>query len=132
VEPQSIIRYYKDFHIVVTDSLGGVNVSEVRQHQTIGGFDFEGPYVNLTQVSNEEGLFAIVCMDTKQYYLLDIGYSENIRETCKNSPKKACWEEHKLGSLRYAFYVDKEFTTETYDLALEDLRKMYKMSPCIE
>ena len=132
MEPSLIRRYYKGFRVVVSDSLGGVNVSEIKQHQTIGGFDFEGPYVNLTQVCEEEGLFAIVCMDTKQYYLLDIGYSKNIRDTCENSPKRACWEEHKLGVLRYAFYVDKEFKTETYGLALDDLKKMYKMSPCIE
>lgn len=132
MEPLPIRRYYRDLRVVVTDSLEGVNLSEVRQHQTIGGFDFEGPYVNLTQVSEEEGLFAIVCMDTRQYYLLDIGYSLNIRDSCENSPKRDCWEEHKIGDLRYAFYVDKDFTTETYGLALEDLKKIYKMSPCIE
>ena len=107
-------------------------MSEIKQHQTIGGFDFQGSYVNLSMVSEEEGLFAIVCMDTKQYYLLDLGYSENIRETCENSPKRTCWEEHKIGNFHYAFYVDKEFTTETYGLALADLKKMYKMSPCID
>lgn len=112
--------------------MGEWNLSEVKQHQTIGGFDFEGPYVNLTQVSEEEGLFAIVCMDTRQYYLLDLGYSKNIRDTCEKSPKQACWEEHKLGAIRYAFYIDKEFTSETYGLALADLKKTYKMSPCIE
>jgi len=132
VESHLIRRYYKDIHVVLSDSLGGVDMSEVKQHQTIGGFDFEGPYVSLTQVSEEEGLFAIVCMDTKQYYLLDLGYSENLRDTCENSPKRTCWEEHKIGALSYAFYVDKEFTTETYGLALADLKKMYKMSPCIE
>ena len=107
-------------------------MSEIKQHQTIGGFDFEGPYRDITMVSEREGLFAIVCMDTRQYYLLDIGYSMNIRETCENSPKKSCWEEHKIGGINYAFYVDKEFTTETYGLALADLKKIYKMSPCIE
>lgn len=110
----------------------GVGMSQVKQHQTIGGFDFEGPYRDLSMVPEDEGLFAIVCMDARQYYLLDIGYSENIRETCENSPKKECWEEHKIGTLNYAFYIDVEFTDETYRVALADLKKMYKMSPCIE
>ena len=131
MEPNLIRRYYKDIRVVLLDSLGGVNVSEIKQHQTIGGFDFEGPYQNLSMVAEKEGLFAIVCMDTKQYYLLDLGYSENIRETCENTPK-ACWDEHKIGAIFYAFYIDKEFTTETYGLALADLKKMYKTSPCIE
>ncbi len=107
-------------------------MSEVKQHQTIGGFDFEGSYQYLAMVPEDEGLDAIVCMDTKQYYLLDIGYSKNIKDTCENSPKKACWDEHKLGRLNYAFYIDSEFTEETYIIALKDLQKMYKMSPCIE
>ena len=107
-------------------------MSEIKQHQTIGGFDFEGAYRNISMIPEDAGLYAIVCMDTKQYYLLDIGYSENIKDTCESSPKKACWEEHKIGSISYAFYVDVEFTEETYMIALRDLQKMYKMSPCIE
>ena len=83
-------------------------------------------------VPEEEGLYAIVCMDTRQYYLLDLGYSKNIKKTCENSPKKDCWEKNKIGTVNYAFYVDVEFTTETYGLALADIKKMYKLSPCIE
>lgn len=83
-------------------------------------------------VPEDEGLYAIVCSDTRQYYLLDLGYSENLRDTCENSPKSACWEEHKIGRLNYAFYIDVEFSEETYKVALDDLKKMYKMSPCIE
>ncbi len=107
-------------------------MSQVKQHQTIGGFDFEGPYRDLSMIPEEEGLFAIVCMDTRQYYLLDIDYSVNIRDSCENSPKRACWEEHKIGTINYAFYVSVEFTEETYMIARDDLHKMYKMSPCIE
>jgi hypothetical protein len=107
-------------------------VSEVRQHQTIGGFDFEGPYRNMRMIPEDEGLYAIVCMDTRQYYLLVLGYSENIKETCQNSPKRSCGGENKIGTINYAFYVDVEFTKETYMTALDDLKKMYKMSPCIE
>ena len=86
----------------------------------------------MQMIPEEEGLYAVVCMDSRQYYLLDLGYSENIKETFQKSPKRSCWEENKIGTISYAFYIDVEFTSETYKTALADLKKMYKMSPCIE
>jgi hypothetical protein len=83
-------------------------------------------------IPEDEGLYAVVCMDSRQYYLLDLGYSKNIMETFQKSPKRNCWEENKIGTISYAFYIDIEFNSETYMTALDDLKKMYKMSPCIE
>lgn len=104
---------------------------QLKTHQTIGGFDFEGPYDLPKQLPEKEGLFAIVCTDTRQYYLLDVGHSINLREAFTDNPKKECWETHKIGALQCAFYIDDNFNTRTYLIALKDLRKKYKKSPCV-
>lgn len=107
-------------------------MSNFKQYQSIGGFDFEGPYSELKNISEREGLFAIVCVTTRQYYLLDIGYSSNINKACQSPVKMECWKKHKIGNISYAFYVDDDFNGETYMIALDALKKQYKKCPCID
>ena len=61
-------------------------MSQLRLHQDIAGYRFEGPYLGLRRVPQGPGLYAVVSYDGKQYYLLDIGYAK--RDVGKNSSKE--------------------------------------------
>jgi hypothetical protein len=105
-------------------------MSQLRLHQDIAGYQFEGPYMNLRRIPDGMGLYAIVSHDGKQYYLLDVAYSDNIKKACKNSEKKECWEKFKQGNLLFAFFQNDELNEDAYDLINEEIRKRYKRIPC--
>jgi len=105
-------------------------MSQLRLHQDIAGYQFEGPYLSLRRVPKNPGLYAIISHDGKQYYLLDVGYAKNIRRACQVNPRKECWEEHKQGSIHYAFLVDDNLDEESYPLVVTAIRKRFKKIPC--
>jgi hypothetical protein len=105
-------------------------MSQLRLHQDIAGYQFEGPYMSLRRIPEETGLYAIVCYDGKQYYLLDVAFSDNIKKACQNNEQKECWEKHKQGNILYAFFQNTELNSDTYQLIIEEIRKRYKKIPC--
>ena len=105
-------------------------MSQLRLHQDIAGYQFEGPYMSLRRVPTSPGLYAIVSYDGKQYYLLDVSYAKSIRRGCQVNPRKDCWEEHKQGNIHYAFLLDDDLDEEQYRLVEAEIRKRYKKIPC--
>lgn len=108
----------------------GIILSQLRLHQDIGGYQFEGPYMSLRRIPEGMGLYGIVSHDGKQYYLLDVAYSDNIKKACQNNERKECWEKYKQGNLLYAFFQNDELNEDTYKLIIDEIRKKYKMIPC--
>ena len=105
-------------------------MSQLRLHQDIAGYRFEGPYLGLRRVPQGPGLYAVVSYDGKQYYLLDIGYAKNIKRSCRVNPKKGCWEKFKQGNIHYAFLQNDDLDEEAYRLIVEEIRKKYQKIPC--
>jgi len=105
-------------------------MSQLRLHQDIAGYRFEGPYLGLRRIPQGPGLYAVVSYDGKQYYLLDVGYAKNIKRSCSVNPKKACWEDSKQGNIHYAFLQNDDLDEEAYRLIVEEIRKRYKKIPC--
>jgi hypothetical protein len=91
---------------------------------------FEGPYSGLDRFPGEKGLYAVISSDGKEYYLLDVGYSKNVRRAYQRNPRKPCWEQYKRGELQFSFLIDPQFTEEMYRLALGEIRKRYRRIPC--
>ena len=105
-------------------------MSQLRLHQEIGSYRFEGPYLDLIRVPQKPGLYAIVSYDGKQYFLLDVGYAKNVKRSCQVNPKKECWTEFNQGNIHYAFLVDDSLDAEEYRLIDVEIRKKYKKVPC--
>jgi hypothetical protein len=105
-------------------------VSQLRLHQDIAGYKFEGPYMSLRRIPEGIGLYAIVSFDGKQYYLIDVAYADNIKIACQHSEQKECWEKNRQGNILYAFFQDNELNEETYQLIIDEIRKRYKKIPC--
>jgi hypothetical protein len=108
----------------------GVTVSQLRVHQSIAGYMFEGPYRGLERFPSESGLYAVISSDGKEYYLLDVGYSVNVKKSCQVNPRRTCWEQYRRGELQYSFLRDSQFSEEMYGLALKEIRKRYRGIPC--
>jgi hypothetical protein len=105
-------------------------MSQLRLHQDIAGYQFEGPYMSLRRIPEVVGLYAIVSYDGKKYYLLDVDFTENIKKACRNNDQKECWEKNKQGNILYAFFQNKELKEDTYRLIIDEIRKKYRKIPC--
>ncbi|MFC1802997.1 hypothetical protein ACFL0D_03410 [Thermoproteota archaeon] len=105
-------------------------MSQVRLHQEIAGYQFEGPYMSLRRIPQGNGIYAIVSYDGKQYYLLDVAYAKNIKNSCQVNPRKDCWEQFKQGNILFAFLQNKDLDVDAYRLIVEEIRKRYEKIPC--
>ena len=105
-------------------------MSQLRMHQPIAGYTFDGPYVNLKRIPEVDGIYAVTCSDLKRHYLLDLGYSWNIRKAVKTNPRRVCWEKNKLGQIMYAYLHIAEMAKENYISIIREIRKKYSKIPC--
>lgn len=104
--------------------------SQLRMKQQIGDFTFEGPYPGLGRVPEREGLYAVVCSDQRQHYLLDVGYSKNVKRTLRYSPRRKCWEKNTRGPLSYAFLTDDQLAEQEYMVIEANIRSRFRKIPC--
>lgn len=107
-------------------------MSQLRLHQDIAGYQFEGPYLGLRRIPQSPGLYAVISYDGKRYYLLDVGYAKNIRRSCQVNPRKGCWEQNRRGNIHFGFLQNEELDEESYRLIVDEIRKRYKKIPCGE
>jgi len=105
-------------------------MSQLRLHQDIAGYRFEGPYLGFRRIPQGPGLYAVISHDGKQYYLLDVGYAKNIKRACRLNPNKNCWDEYNQGNLHYAFLQNDELDEDAYRLIVGEIRTRYKKIPC--
>jgi len=103
---------------------------QLRMRQTIGGYTFEGPYMTPDLVPQSPAVYAIVCSDQRNYYLLDVGYSADARRAVKRSPRRRCWEANTRGALMYSFLVDGQLDEEGYRALEKEIRGKYPRLPC--
>ena len=103
---------------------------QLRLHQSIGGYTFEGPNMTAEYLPEKPGLYAAVCSDQRNYYLLDVGYSPNIKRAVKRGSRRECWEKNKRGVLMYAFMVDEQLNEEQYKAVSAEIRRKYPRLPC--
>ncbi|MFH2109846.1 MAG: hypothetical protein ABIJ47_01145 [Candidatus Bathyarchaeota archaeon] len=103
---------------------------QLRMHQTIGGYTFEGPYMTVDHLPSAPGLYAVVCSDQRGYYLLDVGYSSKIRTAVKRSTRRQCWENNRRGVMMYAFLVDSQLDETQYRAVEKEIRRRYPKLPC--
>ena len=103
---------------------------QLRLHQTIGGYTFEGPYMASDPLPGGPGLYAVVCSDQKGYYLLDLGYAPDIRKGVRGSRRRTCWEKNRRGVMMYAFLVDEKMSDIEYRAIENEIRGKYPKLPC--
>lgn len=97
----------------------------------IGGYDFEGPFINDDSLLPESGVYMVLGRNppSDEYEAIDVGQSNNVRRRVKKHERADCWYRHNHKEVTVAVrYADK-----TNRLAIEDeLRDLYKDMPCGE
>jgi hypothetical protein len=96
----------------------------------IAEYLFEGPYPTSTKIESEGGVFAIISKLVDKYYLLDVGYSEDLKKSIQEHNRKKCWEKYRKGKLRYAVLYEKDFSNQTNEEVERKIRLKYKTIPC--
>lgn len=56
----------------------------------IGKYEFEGPFVDLSELKEEPGLYAILYCEDEDYLLVQLSQADNIREQIELSPSSDC------------------------------------------
>lgn len=63
----------------------------------IGALEFEGPYADLDNLSDESGLFAVLCHNFGEHELIEIGEADYVREhVVKYVEEQSAWYEADL------------------------------------
>lgn len=105
-------------------------MSQLKMHQPIADYTFNGPYVSLKRIPEVEGVYAVTCSDLKRHYLLDLGYSRNVKKSFTSNPRRRCWEKNKLGTIMYAYLHVEEMGKEGYVGITREIRRKYPKVPC--
>ena len=92
----------------------------------LGGYSFEGPFTNTSELKDESGVYAILDKNNANYSVIDLGESGEIKTRIENHDRKDCWEKNKKGTITiWAHYVGKN-DRETIE---QHIRGKYKF-PC--
>ncbi len=103
-----------DIEVQVTSdqSVSDLELDEDRFSIYIGAYEFDGPYNSPDQIAESAGVYAVLCFYDKQYELLDIGYSTNLRHALVNHKDHDDWMEHCTGSLLAAVHYDSQMNED--------------------
>jgi hypothetical protein len=95
----------------------------------LADYPFSGPHKSLQKIEKRSGVFVVICEFVDKYYLLDVGHSDNVKQSILKHERKGCWEKYRKGRLRYAvFYTNKAAEEMRY---IENIiRKKYGNIPC--
>lgn len=59
----------------------------------IGELEFDGPFLNMDDLSDEPGIFAILIKGSDDFELLEMDDAEQVRECLFAHPDRASWSE---------------------------------------
>jgi len=69
----------------------------------IGGYTFQGWWLNVSTLDDKSGVYAIGCEKDGKHTLLDVGEASKVQERVLNHDRKDCWSKNcKGGTLKYA------------------------------
>ena len=108
--------------------VNSADLDEDRFSIYIGAYEFDGPYNSPDQISEEPGVFAVLCFYDKQYELLDIGYSTNLRHALVNHKDHDDWMEHCTGSLLAAVHYDSQMNEDDAQRMIDAIERELSLS----
>jgi hypothetical protein len=57
----------------------------------IGALEFDGPHFDFDCLSDEAGIYAVVCQTGEEFELVELGDAEHIRESLLHHPDRHSW-----------------------------------------
>jgi hypothetical protein len=67
----------------------------------LGKYSFSGPVSSIEKIRDRSRIYAIVCEDNREYFLIDVGESSKLRRRIENHDKKKCWIKKCNGQLLF-------------------------------
>jgi len=96
----------------------------------LGKYLFDGPFASIDKLKNKPGVYAIICIVYREFFLLDVGESTRMRTRIENHEKKSSWIKKCHGELtifvRYTPFLEQEGRSKIE----KELRELYH--PAIE
>lgn len=62
----------------------------------IGALEFDGPEIDIDMLSDEPGLYALICEHGGEYEMLELGEAESLREFIQSHSQRVEWSENGL------------------------------------
>jgi len=91
----------------------------------LGKYSFTGPFDSIDKLKDKPGVYAIICIVDREFFLLDVGESTNIRSRIENNEKKGLWIKKCNGELTI-FVLYTPFVEQKGRILIEnELREMY-------
>lgn len=92
----------------------------------LGKHAFSGPIAISDKIRDRSGVYAIVCNEESEYFLIDVGESSKLRTRIENHDKKDCWIKNCNGQLLvYVHYTP--FLKQHARVHIEqELRELYQ------
>ena len=78
------------------------------------GYNFEGAFVDPSDLEIESGVYLIHCKADDKWYVLDVGESQNVRERVMTHDREDCWKTNCRGGVIHysAHYMPNSTETE--------------------
>ncbi|RLC51138.1 MAG: hypothetical protein DRI23_05640 [Candidatus Cloacimonadota bacterium] len=68
----------------------------------IGIYNFDGQYTNTNSLKDKSGVYVILCEKNKEYSVIDIGESANVKTRIESHDRADCWSKECNGNLAAA------------------------------
>lgn len=94
----------------------------------IGAYEFDGPYNSPEQIAQAPGVYAVLCFYDKQYELLVLGYSSDLRHALVNHKDHDDWMEHCTGSLLAAVHYDSKMNEDDAQRMIDAIERELSLS----
>lgn len=76
----------------------------------IGALEFEGPHFDFDCLSDEAGIYAVICQTGEEFELVELGDTEHIREFLLHHPDRDSWLDN-CASLAVAVHYTADIST---------------------
>ena len=56
------------------------------------GYEFDGAFIDPGDLKSIPGVYVILCVTMKDFFVLDVGQAEDVEDRCQNHDRFNCWE----------------------------------------
>ncbi len=92
----------------------------------IGALEFEGPFLDFDSLSDEPGIYAVLCEIQGEFELVELGDSEQVRECLIHHPERDSWHDN-CPALAVAVHYTADITTNERHEIRENLEQNFDL-----
>lgn len=95
----------------------------------IGRYSFHGPYTSSSSLIDASGVYAIIDMQDRNNFLIDVGESATVKSRVESHDRRDCWRRNCGGKLAVAvYYTPNSHQTGRMEVE-QEIRNQFEL-PC--